>query len=357
MVDFSPLTLLPDNRWLRIALLAGSTVYLVALTQVMVVTWLHFRNARHKRRVAALKHRFAPIFVACLEGTDLPVPPCKPRDLLSVLIIWLFYIESTRGESRERLRRLGCAMELPSRCLNLLAQGNLSARLVAISALGRLREPAAWDALQRWIDDDDPTLSLTALRAAIQIDASRGLASLMERLSARTDWPEARLNTMLREAPKEDVEQALLEGLTRGNPKTLPQVVRWLEIAQPADVWGRLLGLLEQHASIDVVASVLHVARDPRLLPAIRSLAEHPYWVVRTKVASALGRLGDKSDIERLGRLLCDPVWWVRYRAACALIALPFFDRKALETWGNRLDDQFAKDMLSQTLAEHVGRN
>ena len=55
---------------------------------------------------------------------------------------------------------------------------------------------------------------------------------------------------------------------------------------------------------------------------------------------------------ERLCRALSDPQWWVRYRAAQALCALPRADLAKLQALTQQLTDRFAADILRQALAE-----
>lgn len=69
-----------------------------------------------------------------------------------------------------------------------------------------------------------------------------------------------------------------------------------------------------------------------------------------------LGRSGEQSDVDRLRRLLNDPQWWVRYRAARSLAALPFLNRPQLEQFAAEAADRFARDMLQHVLAEQEAR-
>lgn len=54
--------------------------------------------------------------------------------------------------------------------------------------------------------------------------------------------------------------------------------------------------------------------------------------------------------------LLGDPHWWVRYRAAQALAALPGVSTALLEPLCEQLTDAFARDMLRCVLAENALR-
>jgi HEAT repeat protein len=70
------------------------------------------------------------------------------------------------------------------------------------------------------------------------------------------------------------------------------------------------------------------------------------------QAAKALGRIGGRADVERLVALLADREWWVRYRAAQALVELPWLKRADLDALRASLEDRFAADMLAQVMAE-----
>lgn len=355
MIELGNSSLLPDSPLLRLVIFAGFAVYLASTVLVVVVTWLHFRNRRRERVRVWIKQNFGPLFINCIEGIALPVPRVPIGELSSVMLLWLFYIESTRGQSRARLRELARSIGFPSASLRMLKNRSLADRLVAIATLGRMKELKAWDPLLAIVDSKETSLSLLALRALTQINPCNGIEVMVKRLGARDDWPDARLNALLRELPPKLANPALFAALEQADQAALPRLLRWLEIARPAGAWRVLAPRLQADQSVEVLASALRVADDPRLLPQVRALAEHPEWVVRTKAAIALGRAGEPKDVDLLKQMLSDRVWWVRFRAAQALLKLPFVGRARIEAIAQELNDPFAKDMLTQTLAEHVG--
>jgi HEAT repeat protein len=70
------------------------------------------------------------------------------------------------------------------------------------------------------------------------------------------------------------------------------------------------------------------------------------------QAVKALGRIGERADTARLAHLLADREWWVRYRAAQALVELPWLKRADLDALHATLDDRYAADMLAQVMAE-----
>jgi HEAT repeat protein len=70
------------------------------------------------------------------------------------------------------------------------------------------------------------------------------------------------------------------------------------------------------------------------------------------QAAKLLGRMGRAEDAGRLEKLLADAEWWVRFRAAKALVHLPVLGPRDLEQIRMRLLDRYARDILGQVIAE-----
>jgi len=132
----------------------------------------------------------------------------------------------------------------------------------------------------------------------------------------------------------------------------------WLfKIAHALDMHistGILLPFMQASQPIDLVIGAMRLVKVPDGLQAIRQLAQHPAWQVRNQVCVTLARMGDASDLPLLTQLLMDSQWWVRYRAAQALVGLPFIDRETLKTIIAALPDRYARDMAQQVFAESV---
>ena len=78
--------------------------------------------------------------------------------------------------------------------------------------------------------------------------------------------------------------------------------------------------------------------------PNLISSASDTRWEMRAVVASALAAFPAHDNEETLIKLLCDREWWVRYRAAEALVNEP--DTDGLMARVEQTGDQFALEML-----------
>jgi HEAT repeat protein len=136
-------------------------------------------------------------------------------------------------------------------------------------------------------------------------------------------------------------------------PSKLPPLLPWL--AHVDAVLGSEVGieLMRRYPDdADIVAAALLVVRDPAVLPELTIFADSANAEVRQNLAVGYGQLGGIAETDVLMRLMCDPVWWVRYRAAQSLIQLKGMTEAGIDAVRARLTDNYALDMLDHVQAE-----
>jgi HEAT repeat protein len=101
-----------------------------------------------------------------------------------------------------------------------------------------------------------------------------------------------------------------------------------------------------------VIAAALIVVLDPDVLPEFARFADSTDADVRQNLAIAYGQLGGLGESATLAKLLCDRVWWVRYRAGQGLLKLKGMDDARLGELRAGLKDPYALDMLRHVIAE-----
>jgi hypothetical protein len=98
----------------------------------------------------------------------------------------------------------------------------------------------------------------------------------------------------------------------------------------------------------------LRLLRDPRDASLARNFLSHPNWRIRVRSVTALERVGDADDVQRLECALSDVEWWVRMRAARTLIRLPFVSDGQLRRLLTSLDNHSASDALMQVMRDEA---
>ena len=334
------------------AVLAASVL---ALAAALLAAGAASRSLRRRRlaRLAVLEAGWRESLqrAAADAGADT-LPPIPRRRLPDFIALWSRLHEQLRGEPADRLASLLSRHGIEDELLRMLASRSPRLRQVAIAALGRLRAPRAWAAMERLAHDRSALTSFAAARALLRIDARRALDALSTAIPERRDWPLARIATIFEELGPAAVTPPLVTMLLRRPRPGLDRVVKLARFGHRERISTLVRGWLGSNTDPEVLIAGLDYIDDRSDLPWAHGAAGHEEWRVRMAAARALGRVGGRDELAALLELLRDPVWWVRYHAAQALTRLEGLEPFELDTLREGARDAFAADMLGQALAE-----
>lgn len=344
----------PDT-FIAAALWTGFAALLLTLLLGLQIIGMRLMLRRRQRSDARALARWRPLLNAAIVG-EMPdsLPPLRRAERLPFLRLWAHLQGSLRGEANEALNEVARRLGIDAYARGLLVRGNRPARLLSALVLGHLHDREAWPALLRMAEQPDNTVALTALWALVRVDPPAAADYMVPLFIAREEWALSLAAGILQQAT-EPAAAALTRLLPQLGEDKLPRALRIAEALHLA-LPGAVLGAALRSPSMPVVIAGLRGVRTPETLPEVRALLAHADWQVRVQAARALGRVGERADAERLVQLLGDREWWVRYRAAEALLELPALSRADLDVLRASLTDRFAADMLSQAMAESANK-
>lgn len=326
----------------------------VGLTLVLVLMMLCLRMALNRRtqKEQAFLSVWRPLLLSSLHSSVPAILPTIAADeRVYFLKLWNNLMRTSHGEEKGNLVSIAYSVGCDYFSRRLLRHGDRVDCLLATLALGHMRDQPSWDLLVTQTLAADHVTSSYAFQALVQIDAEATAQQLMPLLLAREDWPITHVAAILQSAQGAFL-QPLLEATTDIKSVHLVRTLRLIKALHLAIPQAIVLRLLDQANDTDTIIAALRIANDVGLLTHVRTCLNHPDWRVRVQAAKVLGRIGEHADINRLVPLLADREWWVRYRAARALISMPFFSIVETEQLRDNLSDRFARDMLGQVLAE-----
>lgn len=331
-------------------LLLGLVFCLLVFTLILRVT-----AAREQRRRESVRRTWQPILFDSLYTDSLPesLPLLEKRSVPAFSELWCSLLESVSGSARQRMTEVGRQLELADRIAPLMRHRRFSYRLLAITVQGYQGGPGVRGRLQRVIDwESSPVLALAALQALMHVDEKAGWYWLFAGREHH-HWSAERLVAMLAQTDRARARKELIRALRRQSPDTMPfvlQLMAGLRLELPGDALRSLAASPEgQHP--DVLSQLLSLAQQPDQHGWVVTQLHHESPQVRVQAARALLRLGRREDLDRLMPLLCDQVWWVRYRAMQAILALPEVDLEQVRALVEELADPFARDIF-----QHVER-
>ncbi|WP_305805035.1 HEAT repeat domain-containing protein [Stenotrophomonas sp. YIM B06876] len=340
----------------RIALwVALATLAMVALLLASILL-LRVHTLRRERRDAQARQTWAGLFQRVLDGEQVPVRPVRHGEIFGFVEAWNAIHEPLSDADSRRLIAVGKSAGLVETSKKML-HGGYHSRAMAIVALGYLRDRNLFDLLSPWLTDRSPVVSLCAARALSQIDPPRAMAMFVPAILERDDWVEGSVAQILAENHDGSALRELAAVLPRVEGTMAVKLVGFLADIDPVKAGALVRQLLEGNVDDRVLSACLRVVTAPQDRERVRQLLTAERWHVRMNAATALGRIGEQGDVPRLEPLLCDAVWWVRYRAAQALLALPGVGAVGLQGIRARQSDSYGRDIIDQVLSEQGMRS
>lgn len=347
-------------HWVAWFSLAAIAVMVVLLLDILRLRGKLAARKRHERHFLEI---WQPLLAQAVAREQETLPALDPKDVVLFLKLWNHLHESLRGQARNQLNIIALRAGVLEHAHALLHRRHLGLQLLALTTIGNLKADYNWPVILEIARSPDPLLSLTAAHTLFHINAEMALQDLRPQFIGRMDWPEPHLASFLKEVATDGMYASLAENAVQlsgfDEPvyrKRLGRLLRILLVAPYPVVIPAIRRILSKVRTHETLAQCIKFLREPEDLAVVRSNLRHSDWIVRLQVAKALGRLGAAEDSARLLALLGDPVWWVRYRAAQALVALTRGDVQKLSALRAGLKDRFALDMLEMAEAERVQR-
>ena len=335
-------------RSAEFAALGAATLLIIAL---VVRRYLEWAARTHARVIAAWRPLLTRIAIeGAIPGT---LPPLPNRHLPYLMEEWNALHDAVRGESSARLNAVGLELGLDVAARRLIHSGRIGRRILAIRTLGHLQDPSSWKPLQEQLASTNALVSFYAAAALVQIDAQRAMPGIMNQLAERESWPGEAMARLLVDAGADVARDPVRTLMLSLAPSKVPPLLPWLAHVDAVLGSEVAIELLRRHPDdVGIVAAALIVVLDPTVLPELARFAESTDAEVRKNLAVAYGHLGSLADTETVTRLMCDKVWWVRYRAGQALLRLKGMTSERLEAVRAHLTDAYARDMLAHVSAE-----
>jgi hypothetical protein len=362
----------PQIFWQATLWIAFGTVAIIGML-LIALFWLKLSKKKQDEKAEKFQKIWQPILMDCAlsDGIGAPTPQLAKAEEWLFIKLWVRMQTTLRGQPNDRLRHMALKLGCANIARRYLISKHRSEQVYGLMTLAYLHEATDWELLLPYLSQARNSLAVYASIGLLQIDAQRAAPLVISQLLQRPDIDlltaasvfkpfRKQLHQALSEPIVEAGQERLSLGVQRFNNAPVPDTqtiqLTWLfKVAHALEMHistGVLLPFLQTSQPIDLIIGAMRLVKVPDGLPAIRSLAQHKAWEVRNQVCITLGKMGDASDLQRLSQLMMDSQWWVRYRAAQALMGLPFIETEARDTLVANLPDRYARDMAKQVLAE-----
>jgi len=324
----------------------------VVLLVLISVIFMRLKLVYHDIKRKKFLNIWRPILMESIAHTPNKLPRLNKTYLQDFIAEWNSLYEKLGGISHDNLISIAARLDIHRHSAIMLISSHPRIQLTGIVTLGNMRVKSSWELLASIAQSDQTILSMAAYRALILIDGDRALEELLPILIKRSDWPASMIAKILKDTDNYKACELMTEACDNASKDNLPRILKYinaLNCQNASKVFKRIL--TESHDD-HLYSLCLQKLNDPSAIDIVREFTTYARWHVRVNAAIALGNIGAEEDIPVLEKMLSDPQWWVRYRAAQSLCKLPFIDTQRLNSIRSKHNDKFAKAILDQVLAE-----
>jgi HEAT repeat protein len=265
---------------------------------------------------------------------------------------WIQYQEISDESLRELLSMVAITAGVENHLKHILLHRSIREKILAITALGFLKDSSYMETFKHWINSTNISISLASARAMLQLNPHEAMPQIINLLRVRQDWPQARMILFLSEAGIDVISEPLAKAVLQ-TPS--PKLIYYLSVANSSIAVPILVDLLKStinHSIILACLKTLSRFNVQKELQVIRHFLKHHDWECRAAAAKIIGKMGYASDEESLLALLSDSQNIVQYEAALALFEMPHFNRSHAEQLCKRLTEQTGLHILNRVMTE-----
>lgn len=338
-------------HWVSIAIVI---LVFFLMAYIMILRAMLLLKERRYRDFSALWY---PILLSGDRKKLKHLPYIKYADRFSFLILWNTLREQKDNDVdiRNWMNSVATETGIDHVAIRYLGKRSVRKKLLAVVTLGQLREKSQWEKLCQIATSEHALLSLAATQAIARIDPKAAVPIIVPLVVHRIDWPAAKIASILKEIGPDLVSEPLVNAVTHAPADDIQRLVPYLATCHDTITLSAVRQILASPPDDKVIGPCLNAIgrfRETEDLELVRHYLNHPRWHVRAHAAACIGRIGTKEDEKTLVALLADQEWWVRYRAAQAIVDLPSFSMGRIHKLRENLKDRYAKDILDQAIAE-----
>lgn len=341
--------------WLTVSLVLASALLLLYVFVKRV------RNDYELKYEQQFKSRWRPILFKYLSDEDIEPPQLSLSSQLILMQLWLNIRSQLSDDAFPRLNQFAWHAGFDRTILEILQYKTWVAdnkkvrqQILAINVARAMNSTRLRDGLVEASESSNLRVNVAATVALVTTEDSAAEFSIITTLLKFGLWTPYIILKL------SSIGGARILHLVSDQLDDLPSTLarNLFSLVELADDKSLLPLILDRLAKTDddeeLALAIRALARiggsyyKSRIIP----FADKANPVLRINVASSLRNIGDKDDMPLLINMLSDSNWWVRYRAAQALVRIHLSTENNIDKLLEQTTDTFGKDTLKQAFAE-----
>jgi HEAT repeat protein len=318
-------------RAMEIAVLFFGAVCIV-LGAVLVV--LRRRNQNIFRRRSELQQRWQKTFRSAFTAPTAEFPPILRQDRYDVLLVFnqvRQLRQSDRDSDRDERTAYGATLDemarrigLDAYAATLLDRKDDADKIAALNLLGWQGDARLIPMVRNLMKTGRASLSRAAAEALLRMDPT-SVEEVVIQVRDRFGYVRARVELMLREVGTARLDPALTRVIATSDDRGKMRLLDYLGCSSPSAARQICRDVIATSTNAELVAAALKTlatVAQPEDADLGRRFAADDRPFLRLAALRVLKETAGTQDLQLLEQLTSDSSWWVRQRAAEALVSV-----------------------------------
>lgn len=350
------------NLFIRVMEIAVIFFAAACLVLGILLIVLRRRNAAIFRNRVELQQRWQKTFRTTFTTPVTELPPVLKKDRYDVLLVFnqvRQLRQSDRDSDRDGRTAYGATLNDMARRIGLdaFAQSLLDRKddadkIAALSCLCWLGDARLIPVVRNLMKTARASLSRAAAEALLRLDASSAEDVIIQ-VRDRFGYVRARVELMFREVGTARLDPAMKRVIAISDDRGKMRLLDYLSCASPSAVREICRDIITTSSNGELVAAALKTlaaVAQPEDGDLARRFAEDERPFLRLAALRVLKETATKEDLPLLERMTSDSSWWVRQRAAEALVSIDTGNEIAARVLEDH-EDPYARAAVTAALA------
>lgn len=345
-----------DSSWIPI--LVGVGFGLVLLSAVMLAFCYWYRRKRRIRREIRddVVNKYRTLLFDWIAGENPTLePPEQELEWIFLTSLWNDLYQKVGPSEHDRLREAADELDLQSKARKLLESHSTDQQITGVITLGHLGDTERINQIEALTESSAKILKMRSIKALSVLKPKLALKKIYDDLVENPHQSQNYYLGFCRNIDTNIITEVTLERLETVPADARSRIVPFLELADNQQSREYINDQLEQTDRPEILSACLKVLRkigDPSDQKTVVPYLSHTADFVRIQAARTLGAIGNSEVVDVLIEKLSDSNWWVRYRAAEALVQIPSTSTEELKHILSKLTQTQSRRALEAAITE-----
>lgn len=347
---------LPTVFSLRLVLLTGFGFFFLSLSLLLYCLINRRKQHMEKQLREEITREYRSLFNEWMAGHRPELAqPNRHHEWIYLLNLWNDLYRDADPDQQDHLIEAANEMDVTDTALKFVEGNDHEYLLSAFQVLGALRCEKSLPAIEKHVNATAPIVHLNAVRTIVMINQKKGLEHIIRDTRDNPDAPITYYIDFCDYIDQEHLCDQLINAIENSSEDEEARLISLFQSVEDSEILPSIRKRLKEADHPEVISGYLQIIRNigqPDDETLVEPFLRHESEFVRIQAANTLATIGTDTVRQSLLEAMTDESWWVRLRAAQAVVKNPSINGNQLDSIFESLEDPYARDAFNEAMTQ-----